>query len=265
MDNVFGYIRVSTEGQAKKGYSLSEQKLEIERYCKDKELNLVDIFKDAGISGAKINEDDMSIQRDGLQDMLASLKENDIKYVVVLSTSRLWRSDIVKILIQRELKKCNVDIKAIDRPTYSIYSVNPNDVLINGMMELLDTYERLEIALKMKRGRLQKAKTGSYSGGGVPYGYVAQRGSKIIQIEPKRAEGVCRIFELNNMCPWLTLQEIADTLNEEGYTTAQNKAFHSMQIKRILDRRAFYEGQYQYSGITAVGKYKPILYKYTKI
>ena len=34
--NVYGYIRVSTDGQAKQGYSLAEQQAEIEKYCKEK-------------------------------------------------------------------------------------------------------------------------------------------------------------------------------------------------------------------------------------
>ena len=64
---------------------------------------------------------------------------------------------MVKVLLHRELKKNNVDIKAIDRPNYSIYTQNPNEIFVNGMFELLDVYERLEIALKLKLGRLQKA------------------------------------------------------------------------------------------------------------
>lgn len=87
--NVYGYIRVSTEGQVKQGYSLAEQRAEIEKYCSSKSYNLIEIFKDEGISGAKANEDEMSIERDGLLDMLASLKENKIQYIVVLSTNRL--------------------------------------------------------------------------------------------------------------------------------------------------------------------------------
>ena len=71
-------------------------------------------------------EDEMSIERDGLLDMLASLKENKIQYIVVLSTNRLWRSDLVKVLLHRELKKNNVDIRAIDRPNYSVYTQNPS-------------------------------------------------------------------------------------------------------------------------------------------
>jgi len=259
MLNVYGYTRVSTDLQAKSGYSLAEQQDEIIKYCKGNDLNLINTFKDEGVSGAKMDEEEMSIQRDGLLDMLSELKRNDIKYIVVLSTSRLWRSDMVKVLIHRELKKQGVDIKVIDRPNYSIFSSSPNDILVNGILETLDTYERLEIALKLKRGRQQKAKGGGYSGGGVPYGYISKRGSKVIEIEPRKAEAVQRVFELNSMCPWLTLQEIADTLNNEGFTTAKDACFHPSQIKRILDNRSFYEGKYHYSGITSVGLHEPII------
>ena len=43
--NVYGYIRVSTEGQVKQGYSLAEQRAEIEKYCSSKSYNLIEIFK----------------------------------------------------------------------------------------------------------------------------------------------------------------------------------------------------------------------------
>jgi len=39
----------------------------------------------------------------------------------------------------------------------------------------------------------------------------------------------------------------------------EGKFFHPMQVKRILDRRAFYEGHYRYSGIDADRKHRCIL------
>lgn len=69
MVNVVGYIRVSTMGQVKEGYSLGEQLDEIERFCAANRFNLVTTFKDEGKSGAKIN-DDIEIERDGLLDLL---------------------------------------------------------------------------------------------------------------------------------------------------------------------------------------------------
>ena len=256
---VCGYIRVSTEGQVKKGYSLSEQQAEIERHCREMGFQLVAVYRDEGISGAKANEDEMSIERDGLLDMLASLKENGIQYVVVLSTNRLWRSDLVKVLIHRELKKIGADIKAIDRPNYSIYTQNPNEIFVNGMFELLDVYERLEIALKLKRGRLQKARGGGYAGGGVPFGYCCPNGGKQLFISSEEADAVKRLFHLRHLMPSLTLQKLADFMNLEGYRGRNGTAFNPMLIKRILDREAFYRGYYCYGGIESIGDYEPIL------
>lgn len=257
--NVYGYIRVSTEGQAKQGYSLAEQQAEIERYCSSKSYNLVHIFKDEGISGAKANEDEMCIERDGLLDMLALLKENNIRYVVVLNTNRLWRSDLVKVLLHRELKKNHVDIKSIDRPNYSIYAQNPNDYLISGMFEVLDVYERLEIALKLKRGRLQKAKSGGYAGGGVPFGYYCHRGSKKLFVHTEEARAVKRVFEIKHLMPHLTLQMLSDYMTLEGYKGRKGGNFNPMLVKRILDKEDFYRGGYSYGGIDSIGKHEPIL------
>ncbi len=141
----------------------------------------------------------MSIERDGLLDMFASLKENKIQYIVVLSTNRLWRSDLMKVLLRRELKKNNVDIRAIDRPNYSICTQNPNEFFVNGMFELLDAYERLEIVLKLKRGRLQKAK-----GGGAPFGYECLRGGKKLYVNATEAKAVQRVFQLKQLMPDMT-------------------------------------------------------------
>lgn len=46
--------------------------------------------------------------------MLAYLSRHQVDYVVTLNTSRLWRSDIVKVLVHRELKKYGVDIRSIE-------------------------------------------------------------------------------------------------------------------------------------------------------
>jgi site-specific DNA recombinase len=55
------------------------------------------------------------------------------------------------------------------------------------------------------------------------------------------------------------LSEIASQLNQECFTTQQDKLFTKVQVKRILDRKEFYAGQYQYGGITAIGLHQAIL------
>lgn len=102
--NVIGYVRVSTQGQVKDGYSLSYQQDEIQSYCEQQGWCLVHVFTDEGISGAKVDEEALEVEREGFQDMLTYVSSYKVDYVVVLNTSRLWRSDIVKVLVHRELK-----------------------------------------------------------------------------------------------------------------------------------------------------------------
>lgn len=257
--NVVGYIRVSTQGQARDGYSLKYQEDEIKAYCKEQDLKLIHIFRDEGISGAKLNEEALEIDRVGLQEMLAHLSSVQVDYVVVLNTSRLWRSDIVKVLIQRELKKYGCDIKSIEQPFYSIHKKDPNDFLVNGLMELLDQYQRLEIALKLTKGRNKKAKEGGYAGGRATFGYQKQKGEKELKIHNGHAEVVKRVFELKQLHKQWSLSKLAEKLNEEGYRTTQAKQFTKVQVKRILDRQSFYQGVYTYGQIQANGKHEAII------
>jgi len=248
---VFGYVRVSTTGQVKEGFSLEQQKEEIVAFCKENGYELVKMYEDAGISGAKVDEDDMSIDRPGLQDMLADLNE-EIKYIVVLTTSRLWRADMVKAIIQRDLRKVGADVRAVDRPNCSIYERDPTSVLINGMMELLDLYERLEIAKRLRRGRRAKAAKGGYAGGNAPIGYRRKRHTRKLMIDPEKVDVVKHVFRLKKKHRRMTLDEIATSLHKAGYTTITGRKYHRAQVKRILDNRDFYTGKYVYDGVSGV-------------
>lgn len=258
-EKVIGYVRVSTQGQVKDGYSLTYQVEEIQAYCTRHSLELVDIYKDAGISGAKVDETDLTIDREGLKEMLSDLPLLGVKYVVVLNTSRLWRSDIVKVLLQRELKKHKVDIKAIEQTNYSIYTSDPNDFLVNGMLELLDQYQRLEIALKLSRGRRKKAQQGGYAGGRVAFGYSARRGQKVLQVDNEQADIIRYLFSLKEQFPSWSLSQLACKLNEQGYRTAQGKTFTKVQVKRILDREGLYKGLYRYGQVEVQGQHQAII------
>ncbi|CAM2813411.1 Resolvase [Paenibacillus sediminis] len=165
----------------------------------------------------------------------------------------------MKVLVHREFKKHGVDVRSIEQPTYSIHKKDPNDFLINGLMELLDQYQRLEIALKLGRGRSKKAQQGGYAGGRATFGYKANKGQKCIQVDEKQAKTVRRVFQLKEQHPSWTLTQIAESLNEEGFTTQQGSMFTKVQVKRILDRRDFYSGTYRYGDIEAEGLHQAIL------
>ena len=235
---VVGYIRVSTEGQVRDGYSLAYQVEEIERYCNENNLELLRVYEDRGLSGATVDEEGLTVERDGLQELL---------------------SDMAKVLIQRELKKHEVDVKAIEQSSYSIYTHDPNDFLVNGMLELLDQYQRIEIALKLSRGRKKKAERGGYAGGGVLFGYKAKKGQKVLEVDAGKAVVVRRLFELRYIFKNWSFTQLAEQLNVEGYCTAKGKQFTKVQVKRMLDRENFYRGMYKYGKIQTKGQHAAII------
>ena len=80
------YIRVSTEDQAREGFSLVEQKEKLLQLCKFKEYEVFKVYEDAGISAK-----DMA-HRQAFQEILADMKKGKINYIVAYKLDRVTRS-----------------------------------------------------------------------------------------------------------------------------------------------------------------------------
>lgn len=256
--NYFGYCRVSTETQSEKGYGLDAQREELTRYADAHGITIEQVFVDAGISGnIKDTDDDDAInKRQGLIEMLSTLGEGDT--IIVLNTSRLWRSDMTKALVRRELMKHKARVISIEQPRYDLYSKDPNDYLINAIMEALDVYERMTISLKLARGRTTKARKGDKPAGVAPYGYRYTQDKKHIEVNPEEAPTVKLMFTEGQKGK--SLRSIADELNAKNIPTRRGKLWSAGNVQAIL-RNRFYIGELQHQGKTISGNHEALISK----
>lgn len=234
------YRRVSTATQTEK-YGLDVQHDGIVKYCEANNIRIVNSFVDGGVTG-KMSEDNEDLSfRDGYNDMITYLELNpEVKYIVVLMTSRLWRNDDAHLFIVRELRRLGVDIISVDMPTFSIYDTDPSNYLINSMMSILDTYERMCINVKLARGRRLKAeKTGQKPAGNLPYGYKYSSDGHRVEIDNAAAEIVRGIFQMRLSGD--SFQHITDYLNEHDYPAPSSDRWYRTTVKRMVDND-FYVG-----------------------
>ena len=258
MCKYYGYIRVSTETQLEKGYGLEAQRIEIEKYAAANNISLTAIYEDAGISGniADDADDDEIAKRVGLLELLSAVDPHDT--VIVLNTSRLWRSEMTKAIVRRELIKHDVKLISIEQPRYDLNSKDPNNYLINAIMEALDIYERMSISLKLARGRSVKAKGGDKPAGLCPYGYQYSDDKKSVTVNKTEAATVKRVF--SEAQKGSSLQQIADGLNSDGVPTRRGKEWTRGTLSAMLHNR-FYLGELTHQGKTIQGNHTPLVSK----
>ena len=80
------YIRVSTEDQAREGFSLGEQEEKLRSLCQYKEYEIYNVYKDAGISAKDMEH------RPQFQQMLEDMKKGKINYIVAYKLDIVTRS-----------------------------------------------------------------------------------------------------------------------------------------------------------------------------
>lgn len=80
------YIRVSTEDQAREGFSLPEQEKRLRAMCEYKGYEIYKVYEDAGISAKTGNT------RPAFKELLEDIKDKKCNTIVVLKLDRLTRS-----------------------------------------------------------------------------------------------------------------------------------------------------------------------------
>ncbi len=177
------YIRVSTEEQAREGYSLAAQESALKDYISMMGYDLYKIYRDEGKSAKDIKH------RPSLQQLLKDAEKKAFKAICVYKLDRFSRSLKDLILTIEKLKTLNIDFISLQD---KIETASASGKLMFHIISSFAEFERDIISERTKFGMTEKAK-----GGGIiskaPLGYTIKDG-KLMLDHDKKGE-IIQIFK----------------------------------------------------------------------
>lgn len=244
-ERALGYVRVSTQRQADGGISLDNQQTRLASHYKQRGIELIDIYKDGGLSGTTDN-------RPGLQALFehAMRPGAGITEIGVYSFSRLFRDHYLLEHYRRKLKRSGVRIVAI---TQDVGHDAEGD-LVRSVLSNFDEYQSRQTAKFTLDTMKRNAEAGFWNGAIPPFGYVAEiaemrgpKAKKRLAIEPSEALQVQQIYRMKRVGIGqgpMGYKKIVSHLNATG-VTLRGRKFHVSNVKDIL-QRSTYRGKHPY-------------------
>jgi DNA invertase Pin-like site-specific DNA recombinase len=231
------YVRVSTNRQAEKGFSLQDQELRL--VDEARRLGVSSLYKisDAGESGADFT-------RKGLNKILELAGQGKIQYMLVTSLDRIGRDLIESLDYVRKLRGLGVKIRAAGTET----DISTEEGLMNTTILFLSAeLERRRITRSSTAGRIQSFRTKHWSRPRPPIGYRKGKDGwieKELTWEPL----IKRVYEL--YLKNANYKVAADIVNREFRAFLQKPLTHQ-QIRQIICDPV-YVGKPQYAGKVTV-------------
>lgn len=229
------YRRVSTDKQADEGYSLDVQREKLHAYAGTfSQVRAIHDYTDDGYSGS-------SLDRPGMQRLIADIQAGQITHVIVVKLDRLSRSQKDTLhLIEDIMIPANVAFISI------MESFNTDTAFGRAMVGILSVFAQLErenIFERTRGGMQKRVEKGYWPGGGrTPYGYDydAARG---ILVPNEEADMVRHIYD--RYLAGDSMQAIADALSLKYERVVYNIITRKSNAGYIVYRGEEYRGLHE--------------------
>lgn len=219
-----GYVRVSTEEQAREGISLENQKAKIQAYCRLHDMFLADIIEDAGKSGKDLN-------REGVQAIIERVKGHQINAVIVYKLDRLSRRVLDTLNLIELMKRHKVVFHSITdnidtKTAMGKFFLNIMASLAQMERDLIS--ERTKDALRHKISRNERA-------GQIPYGWTLANDGKTLVMNIEEQKTIRFIKKLR--AKGYNYSAICRKLIKQGHQPL-GSYWYAQSVKNILKRVA---------------------------
>ena len=227
------YVRVSTEDQAREGYSLEAQLEMLKAYCEADGWTIADEYVDDGYSGR-------DIKRPEYRRMMSELDRWDT--IIVIKMDRIHRNSMNFMNMMEFLKKNDKDFVS---STESLDTTNALGRFVVDMIQRIAQLESEQIGERTYMGMKEKAESADgIMGFTPPFGYRIDDGK--LAADENEFDTAARIFDM--YIDGMTIDGISYALNREGVTTRKGNLWNKDNLRNIL-HSPVYAGYMRWDGI----------------
>jgi len=226
---------------AEQGYSITAQLKVCRDYAASHGIEVVQEITAVG-----------KMERKQFGAMLQFVREHpDCRVIIVEKTDRLCRDMQDFVAVDDLVEELEADVHLIKEARIIKKRARSEDKLILGIFALFARNYMLNMQEEIQKGQLVKAEKGQYPGH-APFGYVNDRKSRTIEVDPKAGPAIARVFELCG-----TGAHRTPSLQEVIRDTTGN-AISKSRLHKILKNR-FYLGSFTWKGVDYQGVHKPLV------
>lgn len=225
------YVRVSTEEQAREGYSIKAQIQNLKDYSRIQGWEVFDIYKDDGYSAKDLNRPDM-------QRLIRDAKNKMFDIVLVYRLDRLVRS----VLNLHELLSLFDEYNVKFRSATEVFdTTSAMGRFFITLVAAMAEWERENLAERVKFGLNRKALEGKRPSSSAPFGYDLV--DKKLVVNKEEAEIVKYIFKEIRKKGRHT---IAKELNKKGIRTKKGGLWSEASIQ-VITTNPIYTGYFRWN------------------
>jgi len=215
-----GYIRVSTNEQAKEGISLRHQEAKIKAYAALHEMELIEVVRDEGLSAKTMDK------RPGVIKVVESVKAGKADMVIIYKLDRMFRNTAEALGVSQELNERGIALHSV---TEKLDTQSAMGKFFFTIMAAAAEMERNLIS-ERTRDALRHKKASGEVFNHAPYGYDI-KDRKLIPNE-KEQTVIARV--LTSRDDKMSLQCIANDLNNEGIKTKKGNAWFPKTVSDVI-------------------------------
>jgi site-specific DNA recombinase len=218
-----GYVRVSTEEQARSGLSIQAQRDRLQAWASAFGHVLVEVVADEGESAK-------TLDRPGVVRVLSMIDRRQVEGVVVAKLDRLTRStrdlaDIVETCERRRVALASVS-ESLDTSTAC-------GRLVVSMLGVVAQWEREATAERTSAALDAKRRQGRRYCGKAPYGYRFVDGMLVADEQEQAIVDAVAVLIGDPSAP--SLRSISRNLAERGILNRNGRPFTASSVARIVD------------------------------